>query len=69
MDRSVGKVMIAHIAGQREILQVGLCTCRMPIMIAQAGEEVVLLPSFSIAANIGCDKFMEELAYVVIDRF
>jgi hypothetical protein len=38
-------------------------------MIAQAGEEAVLLPSFSIAANIGCDKFMEELADVVIDRF
>lgn len=68
MDGAPGKVVIAFVARQVEVIQVWLRSSCMPIVIAEAGEEAVFFCTFSVAAQIGGDELMIELADVFIDR-
>jgi hypothetical protein len=64
--RSPDKIIIAFVAGQGEIIQVGLDSPCIPVMVAQRGEEPIDRRAGSVRSNIRVNEIVVILPDVLI---
>jgi len=64
--RSPDKIIIAFVAGQGEIIQVGLDSPCIPVMVAQRGEEAIDRRAGSVRSNIRVNEIVVILPDVLI---
>ena len=68
MHWTPGKIVIAFVAGQGEVIQVGEGVGGIPVMVAQGGEEAIFICSRAESAIVRGNILVIKLADVRIDR-
>ena len=68
MYRSPFEVVIALVTGQFKIIQIGLGTGSIPIMIAERREEAIYFCPSAVSALVGIDELVIKLADILVDR-
>ncbi len=68
MHRAARQIVIAFVAGQGEVVEIGLCVRGEPVMVARCGEELVFRCAGAVASSVGKDEIVVELADVGVNR-
>ncbi len=68
LDGAARERVVALVARQREVVEVGLGAGRVPVVIAQRWEEAVLARTGAVFSRVRADERGVELADVRVDR-